>query len=180
MITSNLYVISAICGNFFQESGINPGIWEGLNPSGNGFGLGQWTDNAQTSRRTALFNWLDSNGYSRDSGEGQLRFLVYENLWISSLIAPSSYNTLNDYLNSNSTSIADLTREFMYHWEGINDNTYERRYNYATYIYNEFLHDDGTRQPWTAGNYYLTRGESDNNAFLVKDFFIVTVYGSHP
>lgn len=171
MITTNLCVIAAICGNFFQESGINPGIWENLTPNSAGYGLGQWTDNAQTHRRTDLFNWLDSNGYSRDSGEGQLKFLVYENLWIPSLISPSSYNTLVDFLNSQSTSISDLTQEFMYHWEGINDGTFNTRYNYANYIYNEFLNDSGIRNNWYYGNRYLTRYETDSNAMLVKDFF---------
>lgn len=172
MITNNLSVIAAICGNFFQESGINPGIWENLTVGANGYGLGQWTDNAQTSRRTALFNWLSANGYSQDSGEGQLKFLVQENLWIPSLFVQSAYNTLGDYLNSTSTNIGDLVQEFMYHWEGINDGTYSTRLNYATYIYNEFLNDDGTRNPWNSGNYYLTRGQTDSNAMLVKDFFI--------
>lgn len=172
MITNNLAVIAAICGNFFQESGINPGIWENLTVGANGYGLGQWTDNAQTSRRTALFNWLSANGYSQDSGEGQLKFLVQENLWIPSLFVQSAYNTLGDYLNSTSTNIGDLVQEFMYHWEGINDGTYNTRFNYATYIYNEFLNDDGTRNPWYSGNYYLTRGQTDSNAMLVKDFFL--------
>ena len=84
-ITTNLYVIAAICGNFWQESTVNPGIWEGLTPNAPGYGLGQWTDNPPVvMRRTALFNWLQANGYAQDSGPGQLAFLVYENLWIPS------------------------------------------------------------------------------------------------
>lgn len=171
--TSNLNVVAAICGNFFQESGINPGIWENTDPvNGKGYGLGQWTDNEQTSRRTQLFNWLSANGYPQDSGEGQLNFLIYENLWIPSLITPSAYNTLTDYLNSNSTNIGDLVSEFMYHWEGINDSSYNTRYNYATYIYNAFVNDTGVRNPWYAGNYYLSRAQADSNAMLVKDFLL--------
>ena len=65
---NNLYVIAAICGNFYQESTVNPGVWEGLDPNNPGFGLGQWTDNPPiVMRRTALFNWLDNNNYSHDS-----------------------------------------------------------------------------------------------------------------
>ena len=37
-ISSNLYVIAAICGNFYQESTVNPGIWEGLTPNAPGYG----------------------------------------------------------------------------------------------------------------------------------------------
>ena len=38
--------INAICamlGNMQSESGVNPGIWEGLTPFGGGYGLVQWT-----------------------------------------------------------------------------------------------------------------------------------------
>lgn len=38
--------INAICamlGNVQSESGVNPGIWEGLTPYGGGYGLVQWT-----------------------------------------------------------------------------------------------------------------------------------------
>ena len=75
------YVIAAICGNFWQESTVNPGLWQGTMIGSPGYGLGQWTDNADTNRRTQLFNWLDANGYSRDDGNAQLEYLIYENVW---------------------------------------------------------------------------------------------------
>jgi len=171
-MNSSLQVIAAICGNFYQESGINPGIWENLTVGAPGFGLGQWTDSPPTvMRRTALFDWLDANGYARDSGEGQLKFLVHENIWVPSLISQSSYNTLTEFLNSSDTNTRNLTLEFMYHWEGINDGTDNIRIEEAERIYNLFLADDGTRRPWTATNSYLTQTETDNNALLIKDFF---------
>ncbi len=176
MITNNLYVIAAICGNFYQESTVNPGIWENLTVNAPGYGLGQWTDNPpQVMRRTALFNWLDANGYSHDSGDGQLAFLMYENLWIPSLIQQSAYNTLNDFLTSTSTYLDDLVREFMYHWEGINDGTYQIRYEAAQHFFDAFVNDDGTRLPWFSGNYYLSGppdyADSTENALHIKDFF---------
>ena len=175
--TSNLRVVAAICGNFFQESGVNPGIWENMTVGAPGFGLGQWTDNPPSvMRRTALFDWLDANGFPRDSGQGQLEFLIYENLWIPSLITQSQYNTLTDYLNSASTSIHDCVLEFMYHWEGINDGSDGIRVQEANRFYNLFLNDPGTRIPWTARNSYLTQTECDNNALLIKDF----LYGTSP
>lgn len=172
-ICTNLAVIAAICGNFYQESTVNPGVWEGLTPNNPGYGLGQWTDNPpQVMRRTALFNWLNNNGFPRDSGEGQLQFLVYENLWIPSLIQPSAYNTLTDYFNSTSTNISDLVYEFMYHWEGINDNSYSTRYGAAVDFYNAFINDTGARTPWHSSNSYLRlEYESTDNALLIKDFF---------
>ena len=135
MITNNLYVIAAICGNFYQESTVNPGIWENLTVNAPGYGLGQWTDNPpQVMRRTALFNWLSANNYAQDSGDGQLAFLVHEDLWIPSLIQPSAYNTLTDYFNSTSTNITDLVEEFQYHWEGINDGTTSIRVSAAQHL----------------------------------------------
>ena len=170
-ISTNLYVIAAICGNFWQESTVNPGIWENLTVDAPGYGLGQWTDNAQTSRKTALFNYLDNNGYARDSGEGQLNFLVYEDLWIPSLIQQSAYNTLTDYFNSQSTNITDLVHEFMYHWEGINDGSDQTRIDFANRCYNIFVYDEGTRYPWTAGNFYNSERDALRNCLLIKDFF---------
>lgn len=181
-ICNNLYVIAAICGNFYQESTVNPGIWENLTPNAPGYGLGQWTDNPpQVMRRTALFKWLDANGYSRDSGEGQLKFLVYENLWIPSLFQPSAYNTLTDFFNSTSTNLSDLVYEFMYHWEGINDGSYTTRWQFAIDAYNMFSNDHYQRDPWYTGNYYLNRNEESlSNALLIKDFFLGEEPGPGP
>lgn len=182
MITNNLYVIAAICGNFYQESTVNPGIWENLTVNAPGFGLGQWTDNPpQVQRRTALFNWLSANGYPQDSGPGQLAFLVHEDLWIPSLFQQSAYNTLSDFFASTSSNLSDLTREWMYHWEGIDDGTFQVRYDAAVHFHSAFMNDDGTRLPWFSGNYYLTRdAESTDNALLIKDYFLGTTPPTPP
>lgn len=173
-ITTNLYVIAAICGNFWQESTVNPGIWEGLRPNNPGYGLGQWTDNPPVvMRRTALFNWLQANSYAQDSGPGQLQFLVYENVWIPSTFTPSSYNTLSDFFASTSTDLAALTREWMWHWEGIDDGSYNNRYDFAFDVLQLFQHDNGQRDPWYSGNYYLRRADQAMaNSLLIKDFFL--------
>lgn len=177
-ISTNLYVIAAICGNFYQESTVNPGIWEGLTPNAPGYGLGQWTDNPpQVMRRTALFNWMDANNYPHDSGDGQLAFLVYENLWIPSLFQQSAYNTLADFFATSSQNLADLVREWMWHWEGIDDGTLGVRYDAAAHFLSAFQNDDGTRLPWFTGNYYLQlERESTDNALMIMDFFL----GSEP
>ena len=174
MISNNLYVIAAICGNFWQESTVNPGIWEGLTPNAPGYGLGQWTDNPpQVMRRTALFNWLDANNYAHDSGPGQLAFLVYENVWIPSLFQQSAYNTLSDFFASTSTDLSALTREWMYHWEGIDDGSYNNRYDFAVEALQLFQNDNGQRDPWYSGNYYLRRADQAMaNALHIKDFFL--------
>ena len=175
-ISTNLHVIAAICGNFWQESTINPGIWENLTVGAPGYGLGQWTDNPPiVERRTALFNWLDANGYARDSGPGQLAFLVYENLWIPSTFTPSAYQTLTDFFNSTSTNTAYLTEEWMWHWEGIDDGSYTTRLDAARYYYNAFINDDGNRTTWWSSNSYLDMTTTAlENALLIKDFFLGT------
>ena len=175
--STNLNVIAAICGNFYQESTVNPGIWENLTVGDPGYGLGQWTDNPPVvMRRTALFNWLSANNYAQDSGQGQLEFLIYEDLWIPSLIQQSAYSTMSDFLASTSTNLSDLTQEWMFHWEGINDNSFSTRYSAAASFYSTFLSDNGTRDPWYTGNRYLSWAETVNNALLIKDFFL----GSSP
>lgn len=172
-ITTNLHVIAAICGNFWQESTVNPGIWENLTVGAPGFGLGQWTDNPPiVERRTALFNWLDANGYARDSGEGQLAFLVYENIWIPTSFQQSSYQTLTDFFNSTSTSTAELTEEWMFHWEGINDGSYDNRLNFALSVYNFLNSGEIRREPWFSSNNYLTTNEARWNCLRIMDFFL--------
>jgi hypothetical protein len=173
MISNNLYVIAAICGNFWQESQINPGAWENWTVGQPGYGLGQWTDNPPVvMRRTALFDWLDANNYAHDSGPGQLAFLVHENLWIPTLFQQSAYNTLSDYFASTSTSLSDLVLEWMYHWEGIDDGSYNTRLTAATQILSDFQNDDGARQPWTAVNSQISFRAARDNAMHIKDFFL--------
>lgn len=173
MITNNLYVIAAICGNFWQESTVNPGIWENRTVGAPGFGLGQWTDNPpQVMRRTALFDWLDANNYPHDSGDGQLEFLMYENLWIPSLIQQSAYNTLNEYLTTSSTNLYNLVTEFMFHWEGIDDGTDLVRYNMAEDFLQELQNDNGERMPWYSSNDFNTVNYARWNSLRIKDFFM--------
>lgn len=173
MITNNLYVIAAVCGNFWQESTVNPGVYEGLDPAGAGYGLGQWTDNAVTHRKTDLFNWLSANGYARNSGEGQLEYLMYENVWLGNGAGhTSAYSSLTEFLQSTSNNLSDLTYEFMTQWEGIDDGTLPRRLNGAQVFHDAFLNDTGTRVPWTAGNFLLSWEQATNNALHILDFFL--------
>lgn len=172
-ITTNLYAIAAICGNFWQESTVNPGIWENLTVGAPGFGLGQWTDNPPiVERRTALFNYLDSHGYARDSGDGQLEFLVYENIWIPTSFQQSAYQNLTEFFNSTSTSIADLTLEWMYHWEGINDNSYNNRLTFALNVYDFLTSGETYRERWFSENEYLSENEARWNSLRIMDFFL--------
>lgn len=170
--TSNLLVVAAVCGNFWQESTVNPGIWENLTVGAPGYGLGQWTDNAQVTRRSQLFNYLALHGYQQDSGPGQLEFMIYENIWLRTGAGgyQSQYTDLQDFLASSSNSLRDLTLEFCYCWEGIADGTETLRIQYAITIYDALFADDGTRGPWISGNRYLSQTEIINNAKLIMDW----------
>lgn len=176
----SLYVISAICGNWWQESGINPGIFEYLkvvpmkdNNIYGGYGLGQWTNAPQykTYRRTALANWLDENGFSYDSGEGQLKFFIAENVWLKKEHSVQ-FDSLTDFLSSTSTDIQELTYAFLAGWEGIFNNTANLRVEHARRCY-EFIQEhanDSSINRWYVGNEYLSDDKKLNNAVMVYRF----------
>lgn len=179
MITNNLYVIAAICGNFWRESTVNPGVWENLTVGDPGYGLGQWTDLPQygLTRRTQLFQWLSANGYPQDSGEGQLAYLVFENYWIpNNQYGQSAYPTLADFLTSTSTNLQDLVYEFMWHWEGINDPQAADRLQYAQQFLAVMQQDPGYRMPWSTGNFYNSVTQAEFNALRIMDWF----FGASP
>lgn len=175
MISNNLYVIAAICGNFWQESQVNPGAWEGWTVGNPGYGLGQWTDNPPVvMRRTALFDWMDANNYAHDSGPGQLAFLIHEDLWIPSLFQQSAYNTMTEFLQSTSTDMQALVREWMYHWEGIDDGSFNTRWAAALDFLNFYTDNSGSayREPWYSGNYQISFNQACWNAMHIFDFFL--------
>lgn len=181
----SMEVVAAICGNWMAESTINPGIYENLrvvpltddNVIG-GYGLGQWTNNPNTgiTRRTQLANWLDLNGYAMDSGEGQLEFMLYENVWYKEVGSASrEYDTLNDFLHSTSDYIERLANAFYQGWEGLSDPDEQMiRGEYALKVY-EWLesHGNDTGLTWTAGNRWLNVVESYNNATLIYQYLNV-------
>lgn len=181
----SLYVIAAICGNFYQESQINPGFWEGLNAGTpttllRGYGLGQWTNTGGDThgRLYQLLTWLSNNGFSSDSGEGQMEYLLVENNWYQIGYA-TDFNNLNSFLMSQSTDLAYLTRAWCSGWEGLTSNNdpnmvqWENRIAYAQQFYDYLLvhYADPDVVQWIAGNRYLTNAESNNNAVMLYKFF---------
>lgn len=172
-------VVAAICGNWWGESQINPGIWESLIPTSfdhqyaydniGGYGLGQWTNvGTPHGRCWNLYQYLTGNGYAIDSGDGEVAFMMYENYWTPQTHEQSAYQTLNDFLTSSSTDLYALTKEFMYHWEGINNGTLTTRYNNAQAVlaYLNANYNDPNINSWYTGNRYLTNSESLNNSVM--------------
>ena len=177
--TVSIYVISAICGNWKQESNINPALWEGLQAGTwtdllKGYGLGQWTNTGGDTygRLYQLHQYLQAHGYSDDSAVGQVEYMIQEAVWYPVQEA-SSYRTLNDYLHSSDTNITDLTHAFCIGWEGIHDSSWNDRVTYANECYNYILthYNDSSITSWISGNRYLTNDEILNNAVMLYRLF---------
>lgn len=156
------YVAAAICGNWMQESTLNPGQWElGYKQ---GFGLGQWTDNSETTRRTRLINWLSANGYASNDGDGQLAYFIAENVWYQSGVA-ANFQNLGDFLASTSTDVSMLTEAFMRGWEGISDSSLSYRISCA----NTYLEYFNSHAGDTPGAWY-NKEDYDNPASTLLSF----------
>lgn len=175
--TYSLYVISAILGNWYVESGIDPDLWEtpslgrgDFHDLNRGYGLGQWTNTGGdvNGRLFQMYQWLINNGYSADDGYGQLAYFIYEDAWLNSSNPDASqYSTLTGFLNSTSTDLTHLTTAFMYGWEGISGNIslrIQRANEIFTYL--QQYGNNSTVTTWISENRYLTTSETLNNAIL--------------
>lgn len=159
----SIYVVAALCGNSWRESYINPGQGE---IGGGGFGLFQWTG----GRRTNLENWLADNGYDNDSPEGQLLYLIEENDWIQNY---GPYETLEDFLNSDSTDLDELVACFMYNWERPAVPALDERIEYAYQCFDyiqEHANDTEITQ-WIISPNPITPDETLNNAVMMYRFY---------
>lgn len=171
----SIYVVSAIAGNFWQESTLNPGVWESLSEGDwtdllKGYGLGQWTNTGGDThgRLYRLHDYLVSNGYPIDSGDGQIAFLLHENYWTPRQEA-ASFSTLTDFLNSESTDLEMLTHAWNIGWEGIHDSSWDARVGYAEQCL-EYIADhynDDSINFWITGNRYLSTSERLHNAVML-------------
>lgn len=162
------YVVAAIAGNWWQESNINPGVWEGLKPGAPGFGLGQWTDNSQTDRKTKLFAYLDEHGYAHDDPYGQLEYFIEENVWYSVGWA-KPFDNLQAFLNSPSQDVEMLTKAFMRGWEGIVDGTEDFRVQCAKKCLSfiESNAQDASITEWIISNAYLSEANILRQAVML-------------
>ena len=171
----SIYVISAICGNWWQESGINPAFWEGATPHdwtdlNVGYGLGQWTNTGGDThgRLYQLYNYLTTHGYDTFDGNGQLEYFLSENAWIYSSDYPE-FHSLNDFLHSGSHDIEYLTHAFNRCWEGIHDSSWDIRVTYAENCYNYILNNwnNTSITDWIISDSYLPDNSRYNNAVMV-------------
>lgn len=177
---ASIYVIAAICGNFWTESGINPGVWESLTPvawdavwknNTGGYGLGQWTNTGSTHGRLYnLHQYLSSNGYADDSMIGQLKYITVENVWHKGTGYQKAikYETLSDFLNTSDTDLNYLTRAWLLCWEGINNGTLSKRQKQARICYDyilEHINDEVTT--YYSSNTYQGEDKRKHNALYI-------------
>lgn len=185
----SVYVIAAMCGCWYRESGVNPGIWESLvvcdwnyqyeYTNKGGYGLGQWTNVGTTDGRLYhLHRWVTSNGYTDGDGEGQLNYLTVEGYWNGDYNGTGdhaqtrgSYGSLSSFLNSTSTSISDLVWDFLANWEGVPGNAYDERLEWANKFLTYLQEHGGESASWTSVNNYLSETQSYQNALCVYNFF---------
>ena len=185
-VRPSAYVIAAMLGNWNEESGVNPGIWESLvpvpwdsfysagPPETGGYGFGQWTNTSHPTgnsmRCLNLHNWVNSNGYSDGDGAGQLMFMGVEDIW--NLTSPRlSIPNLKSFFESTSTSVADLCWDFLICWEGINNGTYPNRLQAAnqflTHIQQHANDNPAQYAQCITGNRYLSPAETLHNVMYV-------------
>lgn len=181
-VTPSIYVVSAMCGNFWQESGINPAMWEGNNTPGDypwdmhilgrGFGIGQWT-NVMGDANGRLWHmgiWVEARApYYQFDGTNQILYILEEKYWVPKPEYPE-FRSLNDFLTSQSTDLARLTHAWNLCWEGIRDSSWDARVGYAQQCY-DYIIDNLDKPDMFGGMYfgqrYLTVPERLNNAMWV-------------
>lgn len=161
---ASAYVVSALAGNAWRESHINPTLNQ---KSGTAFGLFQWDG----SRRTAMLKWLSDNGYASTSADGQMQYLIVEDDWIGTHDGISS---LTEFLHSTSTDITLLTTAFCTCWERPGVPALEERIAFANKAYNYIVEHatDTSITDWiTEPMYYLSEEQALHNAVLMYRFY---------
>lgn len=161
---SSIYVVSALAGNAWRESHVNPTLQQA---GGGAFGLFQWDG----ERRDNLLTWLSENGYDSTDASGQMKYLVVENDWLGSFAGISS---LEEFLTSTSTDIESLTEAFCTCWERPGVPALNERINFANRAY-EFIsinaQNESIKEWITEPMYYLTEEQALHNAVLMYRFY---------
>ena len=161
---ASIYVVSALAGNAWSESHINPTLTQ---VGGSAFGIFQWDG----TRRDSLLDWLSENGYNSTDPNGQMKYLVIEDDWIGTYDGISS---LTEFLQSSSTDIGSLTTAFCICWERPGSPALDKRIEFANKAFEYItLHaQDSSINTWeTEPMYYLTEAQALNNAVLMYRFY---------
>lgn len=161
---ASIFVVSALAGNAWRESHINPTL---LQIDGGAFGLFQWDGD----RKTALLNWLSDNNYDKTSPNGQMQYLVVEDDWQGTF---DDISSLTEFLTSSSTDIDSLTEAFCSCWERPGVPALDERIEFAHKAYNYIQEhaNDASIVTWeTEPMYYLSEEQALHNAVLMYRFY---------
>lgn len=180
-------VIAAICGNFWRESTVNPGIWESLivmpwdfvydYTNKGGYGLGGFTNTYQSltglydMRLERYHDWCVANGYSEDDGAATLYYIVFiERLWAGHY----DNDDFDNFLNTSETDLYTLTDQWCTYWEGNPGDHMPERFSYAqqalAYI-NQHKNDSPSDYHWITGNFYNGTDAALNNIMCLYFWF---------
>ena len=196
------YVIAGICGCFYWESTMNPGIWESLIvPSDTwyhvyeydnigGYGFGQFTNVPDQSTGTVswrardYYQWCLANNKDPGDGSAQMDYILnVERVWMEWQPQRGNYQNLNEFLNSTSTSTDDLVWDWLACWEGVPGDRYSERCAFAqtalAYI-TAHQNDDPTGYHWVTGNFYCTNDQMLNNVMCMYFYMQGFVPSSYP
>lgn len=181
----SMYVIAAMCGNFMQESQVNPGVWENLSKGSftslnKGCGLGQWTntDGDTHGRLYQMSQYCSQNG-GVYNGDAQCDFIVYEDVW-QNKDTSYGYTSLSQFLNSTSTDLEALTHAWNINWEGIHDSTWDKRVEYARLVLNYLTNHSTDQVSWTSVNNWITQNQQLENCVAVYQHFNSSSSGVNP
>ena len=105
----SLNAIAGMLGNIQTESGINPGIWESLDPYEGGYGLVQWTPYTKYSE-WAGSNWLDN-------GDKECERILFEFANGIQYYPTESYPISASQFMTSNLSPEDLASAFLYNYE---------------------------------------------------------------
>lgn len=160
---SSVYVISALAGNAWRESHINPTLAQ---IGGTAFGLFQWDG----ERKDALLKWLSDNNYESTDPTGQMQYLVVENDWVGTYDGISS---LTEFLQSQSTDIISLTTAFCTCWERPGVPALDERITFANkaFEYIKTHAQDTSITTWETEPEYLSEEQALKNAVLMYRFY---------
>lgn len=160
----SIYVVSALAGNAWRESHINPTLQQ---QGGGAFGLFQWDG----GRRDALQEWLADNGYQVTDPNGQMQYLIFEGDWQGEY---GGITSLDEFLNSDSTDVDMLTTAFCTCWERPGIPALDERIQFANKAldYIRSYANDTSITTWeTEPMYYLSESQALKNAVLMYRFY---------
>lgn len=197
----SIYPIAGAAGCFMQESGVNPGIWEGLTVPSDGFshvyqgdgvggyGFGQFTNTVESGgiawRCRDYYDWCVSNGHDPSDGNAQLDYIInVEQVWNpESPNTPSRlhYTSQAQFWASTSTNLDDLVFDWLSQWEGVPYDHLAYRQQCARDFYNHIIqhqNDDPTTYSWVTGNFYPSTAQTLNNVMCM--YFYLQGYTPGP